>query len=60
MDTIHDSRVPYERMTAEIRKARERFPDAARIEAFWTPANGHDITLEVWGSDGRARTGALA
>jgi hypothetical protein len=41
-------RVPYERLEAAQRNARECFPDAKRIVAVWTPANESEIAVEVW------------
>jgi hypothetical protein len=57
---IRDPRVPYDRLEAAAERARKRYPDAKRIKALWTPANGNDITVEVHDHDGRARVGAIA
>lgn len=47
---------PYMRMARDEQLVREAHPDAARVQAQWTPASGHDVTVLVWAYDGSAKS----
>jgi hypothetical protein len=39
---------PYARLRNAERQASEKFPEATRVNALWTPSNDHEIVVEVW------------
>jgi hypothetical protein len=44
-------RVPYALLARAEGDARERFPDATRVRALWTPASACEVHVEVWRGD---------
>jgi hypothetical protein len=46
--------IPYDRLARAEEVARERFPEATRVKALWTPASANsDVIVEVWTGDDR-------
>jgi hypothetical protein len=43
--------VPYALLGRAERDAHERFPDATRVHALWTPASACEVHVEVWRGD---------
>lgn len=41
-------RVPYALLARAEQDMRERFPDAVRVKALWTPASAYEVCVEVW------------
>lgn len=46
--------VPYERLARAEEVARERFPEANKVHALWTPASvASDVVVEIWTGEGK-------
>lgn len=48
-DSAPHGACPYDRLARAEEVARERFPEANRVHALWTPASAaSDVMVEVW------------